>query len=108
MKATLGTLTLVAAVAAAQAQTSVDELNRRAIERRAVEAVIWGIPAVNTDLMRQEMLIRTPGKVGQVIYWGRPLDWHNQTLTPNPDALYFMVFIDTREGPVVLDLPPGN
>ena len=28
------------------------------------------------------------GKVNQVIYWGRPLDWQNQTLTPNPDTLY--------------------
>ncbi len=27
------------------------ELDRRALERRAVEAVIWGMPAVNFDLM---------------------------------------------------------
>src|SRR6516165_10523731 len=84
------------------------QLQQRALHRRAVEAVIWGIPAVNYDLMLQEMLTKTPGKVGQVIYWGRPLDWHNQTLTPNPDALYFMVFFNTKDGPVVLDLPPGD
>src|SRR5580692_13100059 len=87
---------------------SPEEFARRAIERRAVEAVIWGMPAVNYDLMLQEMLTKTQGKVGQVIYWGRPLDWHNQTLTPNPDALYFMVFFNTKDGPVVLDLPPGD
>jgi hypothetical protein len=92
----------------AYAQTAADEVNQRLIKSRAVEAVIWGMPAVNTDLMRQEMLTKTPGKIGQVIYWGKPLDWHNQTLTPNPDALYFMVFFNTREGPVVLDLPPGD
>jgi hypothetical protein len=46
--------------------------------------------------------------VNQVIYWGRPLDWMNQTLTPNPDALYFMAFFNTKEGPMVLDLPPGD
>src|ERR1700754_170425 len=50
----------------------------------------------------------TAGKVGQVIYWGRPLDSKNQTLTPNPDALYFMTFFNTKDGPVVLDLPPGD
>src|SRR6516225_8961575 len=100
---------LICATTPLQAQSfSVEDLDRRTIERRAIEAVIWGIPAVNTDLMRQEMLTKTPGKVGQVIYWGRPLDWHNQTLTPNPDALYFMVFFNTKEGPVVLDLPPGD
>jgi hypothetical protein len=29
----------------------------------AVEAVIWGMPAVNYDLMLQEMLNKTDGKV---------------------------------------------
>lgn len=83
-------------------------LGRQLIHSRAVEAVIWGMPAVNTDLMRQEMLTKTSAKVGQVMYWGRPLDWHNQTLTPNPDALYFMVFFNAKDGPIVLDLPPAE
>ena len=41
---------------------SAEDLVRRAIERRAVEAVIWGMPAVNTDLMLREMLAKTKGK----------------------------------------------
>jgi len=91
----------------AQAAES-QEIFDREISRKAVQAVVWGMPAVNYDLMRQEMLSKTPGKVGQVIYWGKPLDWKNQTLTPNPDALYFMAFFDTKNGPVVLDLPPAE
>jgi hypothetical protein len=88
---------------------SAEELARRTMERRAVEAVVWGMPAVNYDLMLQEMLTKTPGKVNQVIYWGRPLDWHNQTLTPNPDTLYFMAFLNTKEvGPIVIDVPPAD
>jgi hypothetical protein len=92
------------------ADFSPEELARRNLERRAIEAVIWGMPAVNYDLMLQEMLHKTPGKENQVIYWGRPLDWKNQTLTPNPDALYFMVFWNTRNehGPIVLELPPAD
>ena len=78
------------------------------MERRAVEAVIWGMPAVNYDLMLQEMLDATDGEPNQVIYWGRPLDWMNQTLTPNPDTLYFMSFFDTRDGPIVIEVPPAN
>jgi hypothetical protein len=89
-------------------QSVADDLADRMIERRAVEAVIWGMPAVNYDLMLQEMLTKTPSKVGQVIYWGRPLDSKNQTLTPNPDALYFMVFFDSKDGPVVLELPAAD
>ena len=108
-KALLVAFAFLCAAGAARAQSlSADDLARRMIERRAVEAVIWGMPAVNTDLMRQQMLTKTSGKVGQVIYWGRPLDSKNQTLTPNPDALYFMTFFDTKDGPVVLDLPPGD
>jgi hypothetical protein len=88
---------------------SADEFARRTIERRAVEAVIWGMPAVNYDLMLQEMLTKTAGKVNQVLYWGRPLDWHNQTLTPNPDSIYLMAFYDTKDvGPVVLEIPPAD
>lgn len=88
---------------------SPDELRERAVGRRAVEAAIWGMPAINTDLMLQEMLNKTAGKVNQVIYWGRPLDYRNQTLTPNPDVIYFMVFFDTREvGPIVLEVPPAD
>jgi hypothetical protein len=95
---------------AGMAQTySPEELARRNAERRAVEAVIWGMPAVNYDLMLQEMLRKTAAKQNEVVYWSRPVDWKNQTLTPNPDAIYFMVFFNTKEaGPVVIDVPPAD
>src|SRR5262245_28780251 len=85
------------------------DLAERSIQRRAVEAVIWGMPIVNYDLMRQEMLNKTDGKVNHIVYWGRPLDWQNQTLTPNPDTLYLMAFYNTKEtGPIVIEVPSGN
>jgi hypothetical protein len=110
IRAALAAIALTFTGAAALAETfAPEQLAERAIERRAVEAAIWGMPAVNADLMRQEMLTKTKGKVNEVIYWGRPLDWHNQTLTPNPDAIYFMVFFNTKDvGPVVIDIPPGD
>jgi hypothetical protein len=107
IKATMIALAMsaMAGVAVAQVFSSDDKL----MQSRAVEAVIWGMPAVNTDLMRQEMLTKTAGKENQVIYWGRPLDWHNQTLTPNPDVIYLMVFFNTKDaGPMVLEVPPGD
>jgi hypothetical protein len=107
---TLAALASICLAGSAQAQYfSTDELARRTIERRAVETVIWGMPAVNYDLMLQETLNKTEGKVNQIVYWGRPLDWHNQTLTPNPDTLYFMAFFNTKEvGPIVIDVPPAG
>src|ERR1700735_2982322 len=98
-------LSFLSATAIAQAAPPDDRLARG----RAVEAVIWGMPVVNYDLMLQETLTKTAGKVNQVIYWGKPLDWHNQTLTPNPDTLYFMTFLNTKDvGPIVIEIPPAD
>jgi hypothetical protein len=78
------------------------------VRSRAVEAVIWGMPAVNAELMYEQVL-KAGSKVNQIIYWGRPLDWRNQTLTPNPDTLYFMGFYDTKAaGPMVVEIPPAG
>jgi hypothetical protein len=111
-KAVLASLAVAASLAAWAAPASraltAAQLSERALQRRAVEAVNWGIPAVNYDLMLQQMLTRTSGKVNQIVYWSRPLDWHNQTLTPNPDAIYLMAFFNTKEGPIVLEVPPAG
>ncbi|MBD9568368.1 DUF1254 domain-containing protein [Ensifer sp. ENS08] len=84
------------------------ELQNRAIERRATEAVIWGIPAVNADLMLQTMLSTTKAKVNEIVYWSKPVNWKNQTLTPNPDAIYFMSFWNVKDGPIVIEIPPAE
>jgi hypothetical protein len=85
------------------------ELAERMLHRRALEAVVWGMPAVNTDLMFQAMARAVKGDWNQIVYWSRLLDWKNQTLTPNPDAIYFMPFFNTaRTGPVVLEIPPAD
>ena len=84
------------------------QLRRRTIERRGVEAVIWGMPAVNYELMSQA-LRRLKGDFNQIVYWSDLPDWKNQTLTPNPDSIYLMPFINTRDvGPVVLEIPPAD
>jgi hypothetical protein len=88
---------------------SADDLVRRTIERRAIEAVIWGMPLVNYDLMYQAMVREAKGEFNQIVYWSRLPSWKNQTLTPNPDSLYIMPFFNTKEaGPVVLEIPPAN
>jgi hypothetical protein len=94
--------------AAAQVPPPQADVARRAVARRAVEAVIWGMPAVNFELLFQAA--RGAGmEANQVIYWSRPLTWKNQTLTPNPDTIYVMPFYDTKDvGPVVLEIPPAG
>jgi hypothetical protein len=84
-----------------------EQLTQRTVERRAVEAAIWGLPAVNFDLMLQAF-ISAKGAPNQVAYWSQPVNWKNQTLTPNPDTIYLMPFYNTKEGPVVLEIPPAD
>ena len=93
--------------ASAAGQLGPEDVARRTVERRAVEAVIWGMPAVNFELMYQAFL-NAKGGPNQVAYWSRPVDWKNQTLTPNPDTIYLMPFYDTTSGPVVLEIPPAD
>jgi hypothetical protein len=100
-------LTLAAASSQAQGLSN-DELQRPTIERRAVEAVNWGLPAVNYDRMVQAML-GAKGAFNQIAYWSGFSDWKNQTLTPNPDTIYFKPFFDTKVvGPIVLEIPPAG
>jgi hypothetical protein len=86
---------------------SAEERNHRMIEGRAVEAVVWGMPAVNFDRMLQAA-IQNGGAANQVIYWSRPVNSKNQTLTPNPDTIYFNPFYDTTNGPMVLEIPAAE
>jgi hypothetical protein len=86
---------------------SAEELQQRAIHRRAVEAVIWGMPAVNYERMLQAA-IDNGAKLNQVVYWSKPVNWKNQTLTPNPDTIYLNPFYDTTAGPVVVEIPPAD
>jgi len=60
------------------AQLTPEQLSRNAVHRRAIEAVIWGMPAVNTDLMYQAMAREVKGNWNQIVYWSRLLDWKNQ------------------------------
>ena len=67
------------------------ELTERTLHRCALEAVIWGMPAVNTELMFQAMK-DAKADYNQVVYWSRPINWKDQTLTPNPDTIYLNLY----------------
>src|SRR4029077_6319755 len=100
---------ICAATSAHADNLSAQDLVRSTIERRAIEAVIWGMPAVNFDLMLQAMIDSAKGKPNQIVFWSRLPDWKNQTLTPNPDVISLMPFFNTKDtGPMVLEIPPAD
>lgn len=71
-------------------------LTEQAIHCRAVEALIWGMPVVNFDLMVQAAG-RIKAAPNQIVYWSHLPDWKNPTLTLNPDAVYLLPLFDTKD-----------
>lgn len=103
-----GGLTSPAGSARAE-EAAVESPEQALVTSRAIAAMIWGMPAVNMDLMYQAMLRETTCRANQMLYWSRLLDWKNQTLTPNTDVIYLTPYFDTREaGPIVLEIPPAD
>jgi hypothetical protein len=87
-------------------------MNTKQIQRRAVEAAIWGQPIVMFDAMRQAYFRDAKAKYNDIIWWSRGADWRSQNLTPNTVARYIFFHGNTAvDGPVVFELPgedPGS
>ena len=110
MKFVLAVYVLLSSVATcAFAQTySGDDLARRTVERRAVEAAIWGMPIVAMDAIRQGFLRDMGAQYNDIVYYSKPADWKFQTTTPNASTHYIYSAYDTRrDGPIVLEVPPA-
>ena len=105
-RAAVAAFALVYAVASAQAQNfSADDLNNRMVRRRAVEAVNWGMPLVNTDAMRQAYFRDVGAKYNDICFFSKPADWHFQVTTPNASTNYVYFNFNLKDGPVVLEVP---
>jgi len=81
---------------------------RRNIERRAVEAAIWGMPIVSVAAMRQAYLSETGGIYGDILYFSKPPDWRFQMTSPNASSLYVYFNFNLKEGPIVLEFPAAT
>jgi hypothetical protein len=58
------------------------------------------------DAMRRAYFRDGKAKYGDIIWWPKGNAWKNQSLTPNTSVRYLYVFLSTKNGPVVLNLPP--
>ncbi len=101
---------LLAQSATAQNPTSFtpEELNRRTVERRAVDAVIWGLPLVGEDAVKQAAFRDGKATYNDIVWWPKGGGWKNQSPTPNVNTRYMYFFCNTKQdGPVVVELPPA-
>src|SRR5712671_3006828 len=105
-KIALAALALICTSSLAQTQNfSPEDLARRTIERRAVEAAIWGMPLVNTDAMRQAYFRDVGAKYNDICFFSKPADWRFQVTTPNASTNYVYFNFNLKDGPVVLEIP---
>jgi hypothetical protein len=83
-----------------------EELNQRTIRRRAVDAVIWGLPLISEYAVKQAYFRDGKANYNDIVWWPKGGGWKNQSPTPNVNTRYMYFFINTKkDGPVVVDLP---
>jgi hypothetical protein len=86
---------------------SPEALRLRMVERRAVDAVIWGLPLVGEDTVKQAAFRDGKADYNDIVWWRRG-SWKNQSPTPNVNTRYMYFFINTKQdGPVAVELPPA-
>ena len=96
-----------------QASSHQDDMSPKALqqrmqERRAVDAVIWGLPLVAQDAVKQAAFRDGKAKYNDIVWWPQGGSWKNQSPTPNVNTRYIYCFINTKkDGPVVMEVPPA-
>ncbi|MCU0854021.1 MAG: DUF1254 domain-containing protein [Rhodobacteraceae bacterium] len=72
---------------------------------RALQAYLLAIPIVNQAGMRETLLTFGPVNRTNVI-WENLVDPRTVELTANDNTIYSFIWIDTKDGPVVVEIPP--
>ena len=75
--------------------------------QRGIEAVTWAIPAVSMINFRAAYFT-LGGGFNTVYYLSQPPTPKTETLTANNQTGYATILMTTKNGPVVLDIPPAS
>lgn len=98
----IGTLTLKSGVPSKESTQKIwDNLDRS----RALQAYLLAIPIVNQAGMRDSLMKFGPVN-GTNVIWEDLVDSRTVELTANDNTIYSFFWIDTKEGPMVVEIPP--
>jgi hypothetical protein len=86
----------------------VADVKDRMVERRAIEAAVWGMPIVNFQAMRDGMKKDAGVGYNDVAYNSKVQTWRLRTTTNNNTTPYIFIFWNVKDGPVVVDIPPSS
>jgi len=103
IESSIGTLDLSYGYPSAETVGKIyDNLDRS----RALQAYLMAIPIVNQAGMRDSICQYGPVNQTDVI-WENLVDPRTVELTANDNTIYNFIWIDTRKGPLVVEIPPG-
>lgn len=98
----IGTLNLIDGVPKPDTVEKIyDNLDRS----RALQAYLLAIPIVNQAGMRDSMRKFGPVNTTNVI-WETLVDPRTVELTANDNTVYSFIWLDTKKGPLVVEIPP--
>ncbi len=100
---------LVMVLGRAQAQNGVGEsLEYKQAVQRGTQAVIWGMPAVSMMDLRKSAESQLGFTFNDIIYFSQPMVSRHGFLTANNDVPYVISVLNTKDGPVILDVPAAS
>ncbi len=100
-------LTGIVVLAAAPTRAD-DSLLYQMKVQRACEAAIWGMPAVGIYDIELSIQRDLGGKLGDVVYFSKPMASRHGFLTANDVTPYVITAQSTKEGPLVIEVPPAG
>ena len=100
-------LGLLEGTGAAMTQLANRSLDYQVTYQRAVQAVLWGMPAVSMVGFRKHLDELGVG-YNDVIYFSKPVEPRHELITANNQTPYVVSIVDTRGGPVVVDVPAAS
>ena len=100
-------IVLIGPVSAAETTKS-DSIEYRMKVQRACEAAIWALPAVSTYDIELSIRRDLGGTHGDVAYLTKPMTSRHGFLTANDVTPYVVSGQSTKDGPLVVEVPPAS
>jgi hypothetical protein len=82
--------------------------HEKTLHRRAVEAAIWGMPAVSMRSAINATKRDLGGDWNDVVYFSKPMEARHGFLTANNQVPYLVASIHTKDGPMVVEVPAAS
>jgi hypothetical protein len=91
-----------------QKSQATGDLQNQLLFARAVEATIWGMPAVSMAAIRASLPRDLNADYGDIIYMSDVMQPRHEFLTANNQTPYVFVILSLKDGPMVLEIPPAT